>query len=387
MTDIQPLARRHRTQRIELVSALIFALLLGALCLPQAGADDQNKSVAEELKQKAQNAYVERRYAEAAALDSEIAENYPDSEARRYAVQILGNIYEENLVDLKQTIRWDREFLEKYADSRQVPSYTEKLAFLEKLLPQEAAFKAYQAIRSSNDDDDKALVTKYETLLKEQPAFLLKDNIEIELGYAYGRMDERHKSYLAFQSIVSQEGENKLPMKDRAVYEAARRYWQMTWTGAWLAWFVVVVLWAVVLFMKPWKLLTWASSRKFMLWPVLWVLLTAAIMPIYSSLETGGYSMPIPQTTVFILSGLNISILIWLLLLSKGEFWLTRPRALRFFIPALTILMTAAVYYLVVVYHPYGPYITDVFAVKLAYWKGQLMKYGVRHMIMSHMLI
>ncbi len=386
MTNMQPLARRRRIQGIELVSALIFALLLSPLYLPQAGADDQNRSVVEELKQKAQNAYVERRYAEAAALDSEIAENYPDSEARRYAVQILGNIYEENLVDLKQTIRWDHEFLEKYADSRQAPGYTEKLAFLEKLLPQEAAFKTYQAIRSSNDDDG-ALVKKYEALLKEQPNFLLKDNIEIELGYAYGRMDERHKSYLAFQSIVSREGENKLPMKDRAVYEAARRYWQMSWTGAWVAWFVVVVLWAVVLRMKPWEQLTWASSKKFMLWPVLWVLLTAAIMPFFSSLETGGYSMPIPQTTVFIASGLNISILFWLLLLSRGAFWLTRPRALRFFIPALTIVMTVAVYYLMVVYHPYGPYITDVFAVKLAYWKGQLMKYGVRHMIMSHMLI
>ena len=41
-------------------------------------------------------------------------------------------IYEDNLVDIKKAIKWDREFLENYADSRQVPFYKEKIASLGK---------------------------------------------------------------------------------------------------------------------------------------------------------------------------------------------------------------------------------------------------------------
>ena len=102
----------------------------------------------------------------------------------------------------------------------------------------------------------------------------------------------------------------------------------MTWTWAWVAWAVIVTLWAGVLLMKPWKQLTWASNRKFLLWPVLWLLLTAASMPFYYSLETTGYPIVIPATTVFVASGLNLMVLFWLLLLTKGEFWQTRPLAL-----------------------------------------------------------
>jgi len=377
MTNKPPL-RRFRIRRIDLIYALIFTLIVGLSWLPRAGSAAQDSPEATQLKQKAQHAYVEGRYADAVAANLEIAEKHPDSEARRYAVQILGAIYEENVIDLKKAVEWDREFLQKYADPRQAPFYEGKISNLEKLLPQEPAFKTYQAIRSANYSDE-ILVEKYEALLKGHPDFLLRDNVEIELGNAYGRMDRREQSYLAFQSIVSRGGEDAVPPKERAVYEAARRYWQMTWTWAWVAWGFVIALWVVVLLMKPWKRLTWASSRKFLLWPVLWVLLTVAIMPIFNSLETGGYSMPIPRITVFILSGLNLTILFWLLLLTRGEFWQTRRFALVLLSPVLTLVMTAAVFYLVVVYHPYGPYSMDVFAVKLAYWKGQVMRHGIRY--------
>ena len=200
MTNMQP-PGRCRIRCIGLISALIFTLLVSLPWLPRAGSAAEDSPEAIQLKQKAQNALVEGRYADAAAANLEIAEKHPDSEARRYAVQMLGIIYEENLVDLKKAIQWDREFLEKYADSRQAPAYREKIASLEKLLNQEPAFKTYQAIRSANEGDE-IKVKKFEALLKDQPDFLLKDKVESELGYAYGRMDEREKSYLAFQASL-----------------------------------------------------------------------------------------------------------------------------------------------------------------------------------------
>jgi hypothetical protein len=39
-------------------------------------------------------------------------------------------------------------------------------------------------------------------------------------------------------------------------------------------------------------------------------------------------------------------------------------------------LMTTAVFYLFVVYHPQGPFITDVFGVKLEYWKSEIREHG-----------
>ena len=85
----------------QFISALIFALLVSMLWLPRAASADQNTPAADELQQKAQRAYIEHRFEDAAALDAEIAQNLPDCPARRYAVMMLGNIYEENIVDLE----------------------------------------------------------------------------------------------------------------------------------------------------------------------------------------------------------------------------------------------------------------------------------------------
>jgi tetratricopeptide (TPR) repeat protein len=338
-------------------------------CLPIAGFTAQDSLAVQELKQKAQHAYVDRRYSEAAAIDREIAEKHPESEARRYAVQMLGTLYEDNLVDIKKAIKWDREFLEKYASPRQIPFYKEKLASLEKLMNQEQAFKTYQAIRFANAGDE-IMVKKFEALLKEKPDFMLKDDVLRELAYAYDRLDNRQQSYLAFKAIADHKGENKLSTSDQVAFKEARRHWQMSWTWTWAAWAVIVLLWVVVLLMKPWKQLTWASSKKFLLWPVLWILLTAAGMPAFYSLDTTGYPIIITDTAVYIAAGLNLMILFWLLLLTRGEFWQTRLWALRWLSPALILLMTISVIYLFAIYQPDGPEIIDVFSVKLHHWDG-----------------
>jgi tetratricopeptide (TPR) repeat protein len=359
------------------ISLLICALFVCVFLLPVSGLAAQDSPEVASLKQKAQNAFVKGEYDQAAAFDLEIAEKYPGCEARRYAVQMLGTLYEDNIVDLKKAIKWDREFLEKYTDSRQVPVYKEKLASLEKLLNQEQAFKVYQSIRFANEGDE-VMVQKFEALLKEHPEFLLKDKVESDLGYAYSRMDKQKKSALAFQAIASQ-GDNKLSASDKTAYETADRYWKMRTTWAWVAWAVILMLWVVVLLMKPWKQLTWASTKKFLLWPALWLLVTGASMPLFYSMETTGYPIVIPATTVYIAIGLNLIVFFWLLLLLNGSLWQTRRRALRWLSPILALLMTSGVFYLFVVYQPNGPFIVDVCVVKYDYWRGEVREWTMQH--------
>jgi tetratricopeptide (TPR) repeat protein len=346
----------------------ILALFISLFLMPLAGYAAQDSPAVKELQQKAQHAYIDGRYAEAAALDLEIAQKHPVSDAHRYAVQMLGTIYENNLVDVQKAIKWDREYLEKYADPRQVPYYQEKLASLERLMSQEEAFKTYQAILFTNLGDE-IIVKKFEALLKEHPDFILKDKVLSELGSAYDRLDNDRQSYLAFRAL-SENGKKKLSTSDQIAYETASRHWKETSAWGWIAWGVVVALWGAVLLMKPWKRLTWTSIRKFLIWPVLWVLLTAVRMPTFYSIETGGYPIVIPDTVVYMLAGLNLTVLFWLLLLIRGEFWQTRPRALRWLSPVLMLLMTTAVLYLFFIYQPAGPEIIDVFADTLHYKLG-----------------
>lgn len=338
----------------------VLMLLVSLFFLPLAGYAAQDGPAVNELKQKAQHAYINGSYAEAEALNLEIAKKHPASEARRHAVQMLGTLYENNLVDIKKAIKWDREFLEKYADPRQVPFYKEKLASLEKLTSQEEAFKTYQAILSA-DQGDEVMAQKFEALLSAHPEFLLKDKVLSELGYAYTRMDKSRQSYLAFQAISGNNGK-KLSSSDQAAYEAAGRHWKETTVWAWVAWAVVAALWAAVLLMNPWKQLTRSSIRNFLIMVFLWALLNAIRMPTFYSIETGGYPIVIPDTVVYTVAGLNLTVLFWLLLLTRGKFWQTRPRALRWLSPVLTLLMTAAVLYLFLVYYPNGPAIIDIFA-------------------------
>jgi hypothetical protein len=347
-------------RRACLVPLPVLALLMSLFLLPLAGYAAQDSPAADALKQKAQHAYIEGRYAEAAAFNREIAEKHPESDARRYAVQMLGTIYENNLVDIKKAIKWDREFLEKYADSRQFPFYKEKLSSLEKLLSQEEAFKTYQTIRSA-DQGDEVMVKKFEALLKNHPEFLLKDKVLSELGYAYARMDKRKQSYLAFQAL-SETGGKKLSSSDQVAYETAGRHWKESSVWAWVAWGVVVVLWGSVLMMNPWKRLNRSSIRHFLIVAFLWALLNVIRMPTFYSIETGGYPIVIPDTVVYMAAGLNLTVLFWVLLLTRGKFWQPRSRALRWLSPILTLLMTTAVLYLFLVYYPNGPAIFDIVA-------------------------
>ena len=329
-----------------------------------------------ELKQKAQDAYLQSRYAEAVACNLKIARKYPASKERRYAVQMLGTIYENDLVDLKQAIKWDQEFVKKYADSRQAPFYKEtleRLSNLEKSASQEQAYKAYQNIKFSNKGDA-YLAQNYEALLKAHPDFTLKAEVLKETAYAYDRLNKPRQSYAAFQAISSQKTGQKLGGDDRQLAEVNHRYWLMTTVWKWAAWAVVASLWITVLLMKPWKRLNRACVRSFLIWSGLWVLLSGMRMPTFYSMETGGYKYLILDTAIYTLAALNLPVLLWLILLTRGEFWQTRPRALRWASPVLTLVMTSAVIYLFVAYQPNGPAIIDVFDSKYQYLIGEFRK-------------
>jgi hypothetical protein len=358
--------KRITMQRSKLIPLLILALLGSVLCLTTTVFAAQDSQVVTELKEKAQHAYIDKRYADAVTIDLEIAEKHPESQARRYAVQMLGTIYENNVVDINKAIKWDREYMKQYADSRQISFYKEKLASLEKLMNQQQAFKTYQDIRFSGESDE-VKVKRLNALLKDHPDFSLKSEVERELGFAYARLDKRRESYLAFQSMSQADGK-KISSGDQQAYVTASSYWRMTsfWGG--IAWVVIVILWAVVLLMKPWERLSPDSMKKFLLWPVLWIVLSAAGMPAFYSLDNAGDTVIIHDTQVYIAAGLNLIILLWILLLTKGTYWQARPRALRWLSPALTVIMTTAVLYVFIINQQNGTEIIDYFSVKYQHW-------------------
>jgi hypothetical protein len=372
VTGILPL-KRGANQPIRL-SLLIFLVLYGTLLrLPGAGLAAHGGPGVNELKQKAQQAYVAGRYAEAAAANLEIAQKYPASEARRYAVQMLGTLYEDNLVDIRKALRWDREFLEKYAGPRQVTFYTAKVASLEKLANrqnQQQAYKTYQAIRFAHQGDE-VMVKKFEALLKDHPDFLMKVEVERALGDAYIRLDKRKESYRVFQAVSRDAGGN-VSSTDRIKAETTGRYWKMTSTWAKVAWGVVVMLWTAVLLMKPWERVTRSTIRTFLIWGAVWVALTALRMPTFYAISTDADQIILHDSAVYLAAALNLTVLLWILLLTKGNFWQTRPRALRWLSPVLSLVMTAAVFYLFIIYQPNGPETTDVFAVKYDYLRGEI---------------
>jgi hypothetical protein len=350
------------TTKSNIKTLFVFTLLCILFCLPFNGFAAEDSLVVKELKEKAQKAFIGGRYSDAADAYLEIAEKHPESQERHYAVQMLGTIYENNIVDISKAIKWDREYLKKYANQRQVSFYKEKVASLEKMLSQEQAFKIYQGIRFA-DKGDEFMVKQFERLLKEHPDFLLKADVERELGYAYARMDKRKQTLQAFQALSKTEG-HKLSSSEQLASKKAELYWEMSSVVAWVAWAAIAILWAVVLLMKPWKRLTRTSIRSCLILAVVWVLMTAGAMPFFYRIN----QYVLHDTLVYAAAVLNLTILVWLLLLTRGQFWQKRPRALRWAAPILTLLMTTAVFYLLIIYYPNGPDIIDDFADKYKLW-------------------
>lgn len=388
------LLKRFSMRCAKLTPLLLILPLFGMLiCLPTTGLAEQGSpvpneqlqkspevivqnpklSAVAELKEKAQDAFVHGDYAGAAAYNLKIAQKYPGSKERHYAVQMLGTIYENNIVDVKKAFKWNREFMEKYADSRQVPIYKEKLerlAGLEKAQGQEDAYKAYQKIKFANRGDA-YLVKNYESMLKEHPEFTLKTEVQREIAYAYDRMNKPKESYAALQALSAQNPGHKLSSTDQIMAEANHSYWEMRTTWKWVALAVVAALWGAVILVKPWKRLDRIWIRTFLFWTLGWVLLMASRMPTFYSMEVEGYQFVIRDTAIYTMAALNLPVILWLMLFTRGEFWLTRPRALRWASPLLTLVMTVAVIYLFIAYQPNGPAIASVFGVKYEYLIGE----------------
>jgi len=355
----------HPAGRVTVLVILMFLTSLAGL----AGTlhADQENPEAKELQLKAQKAFTDRHYAEAAAIDEKIAQKYPGTLERRFAVQMLGSIYEDNLVNIGKAITWDREYLKKYANPRQVSYYTEKIAKLEKLQVQEDSFRIYKRIRFASKGDA-IMVQEFEVLLKEHPDFLLKNDVERELAYAYARLDKRKESFQAIQNIA-RNNPKEVSKLDRALANDNERYWKMQQRFSWIAWSIVALLWGLALSMKPWKHLSRATVRMFLILSLVWVLIIASSLPTFYGIDTGGDRIILKDSQLFLMAGLNLSTLLWIFLMSRGSYWLSRPRALRYLSPLLTIVMTVSVLYLFVVYQPNGPEMTDVFATKYKYLK------------------
>jgi outer membrane protein assembly factor BamD (BamD/ComL family) len=349
------------------VTVLVILVLLASLAgLAGVLHADQENPEAKALQLKAQKAFTDRHYAEAAGIDEKIAQKYPGTLERRFAVQMLGSIYEDNLVNIGKALKWDREYLKKYANPRQVSYYTEKIAALEKIKFQEDDFRIYKGIRFAGNGDA-FMVKKFEVLLKEHPDFLLKNDVERELAYAYARLDKRKESFQAIQNI-SKNNPNEVSKLDRALANDNERYWKMQ-RYSWVAWSIVALLWALALSMRPWKHLSRASVRMFLILSLVWVLIIASSLPGFYGIDTGGDRIILKDSQLFLAGGLNLSVLLWIFLMSRGSFWLFRPRELRFLSPLLTLVMTMAVFYLFIVYQSNGPETIDVFVLKYKYLK------------------
>lgn len=342
-------------------SCFILLALLAGLLWPQHDAlAGRNK--AEELQKLAQQAFAKGEYAEAEAINLNIAINHPGTGARRYAVQILAGLYENNLVDLENAVRWYRVFLNEYAGPGQVPFVQEKLIFLEELKPHEKAFATYQEIRHANADDLFA-VRKYESLLEEHPDFPLKPRVLKELGYAYGRLDKSYRSYRAFQALA-ESGSNEFSAEEKMAYGKVRSNLIL----AVIAWMIILLFWAAALSMDPWARISRASIITFMIFASLWLLLAAVRLPSYYAVTAGGEENLFPPVAVYVAAALNIPVLFWVLLLTRGKFWQSRPRALLWLSPLLTLLMTVSAFYLFLFYQPDGSRIVDAFAGQYGRW-------------------
>jgi hypothetical protein len=342
------------------IGSLLAALCLGGLPCPARAAPDGSSDA---LKQRASQEFVAGDFARAEADLLEIAERHPGTPARRYAVQMLATLYEEKRVDVGKAIAWTRRFLEEYADPRQAGFYRRKLAVLAALEGQQPTFAEYQAIRNAGPSDA-ALVQRLEALLRAQPDFALRADVLRELAHAYVRLDERRAAVERFEAL-SRTAEGLSP-SDRPVYEKALHNWRLTSTWAVAAWAVVALLLGLALAGRPWQRTTRAHLRQVGLWAAGWLVLSAARLPSYYAASWD--ENPFRPSAVYVAAMLNLAILAWLFLLTRGVLWRTRPRALRWASPPLAVLMTAAVYYLFLVYEPKGPDILDAFGVEYRHW-------------------
>lgn len=333
---------------------------------------------ADSLQRQAHKQFINKQYRKAASTNlSIVADTNTSINDRRYAMQMLGTLYENHLLQFDSAAFWFEQFNEKYASITQHDYYKNKISFLRGLKGNE--IKGYsivqKAIFASNDLQEQ--VKLLEDGLALAPQLPNRKKVLIFLSqkaYDAGMYAKAYKTMLQLQEMAP--GILAGELKDR--YSKVRTIYQQSIIAR-ISWAIVILLFLIVIFSTSYKLISFKALKKLYYLIIGWTLFSIILLIIYFIRINRLDHNPFSIFSIFIAIFLLLVITVWIFfarfsLLNRSSYTKT-----IIVLPLCSFILTLAVWFLFLYYQPERTKILYEFSERYMHWiegtrKGQKNK-------------
>ncbi|MBN1308169.1 MAG: hypothetical protein JXA18_09655 [Chitinispirillaceae bacterium] len=333
-------------------------LLLWALFLPAfSGA----------LQQLAHRQYVGRQYREAATANLAIlADTASIEKDRRYAMQMLGTIYEHHLLNFDSAIYWYDKFSEKYARGNQREFYRNKLKMLRGLEATEK--KAYSAIQKATyaTHAPKEQIELLEEGLSTAPSLPNREKVLLQLSHTAfeaGDYSKARSAMLRLKELQPAAVSGEL----RTRFAQVRAIWRRSIIAR-VCWAVIALLAAAILLTVPYRKITRRAWKMLAYLFAVWVPVAAAVIVIYLlKIHTREHN-PFSVTSIFIAALILLGVAVWTFFARFSLPYRICGRWAVVALPAVSFLLTIAACFLFCYQQPKRVKILDEFGERYLHW-------------------
>ncbi|MBN1576063.1 MAG: hypothetical protein JW913_05900 [Chitinispirillaceae bacterium] len=319
------------------------------------------------MRQEAHERYIKGEYRKAADANLALLADMASTEQnRRYALQMLGTIYENHLLQFDSAAYWYERFSSKYARGVQKEFYRKKLAFL----------------RGLGNDEKKgyALIQKamYGTRVPHEQIALLEEGLATAPKLPKRREVLLLLSHIAYEADMYAKARStmlRLKAMDPDAISGDLRTRFMQVQAIWrrsiisrVCWGVVALLLAAVLFTAQYNKVSRRAWKLFAVLCAAWVLLSAAGVVIYISKIHSLIHNPFTVPGIFVAALILLVIAAWIFLARFSLLWRISGRAAVVALPVCAVLLTVASSFLFCYHQPKRVKILEEFGDRYMHW-------------------
>ena len=312
-------------------------LIVFSACLTSSFAGD--------IQQQAHRQYIGRQYREAANTNLAIlADTVSIEKDRRYAMQMLGTIYEHHLLNYDSAIYWYEKFSERYTSGNQREFYRNKIKFLRGL--GETEKKGYSTIQKATyaTQAPKEQIDLLEEGLSTAPSLPNREEVLLQLSHTAFEAGDYAKARSAMLRL-KQLNPDAVSGELRTRFTEVQAIWRQSIIAR-ICWGIVILLAAAVLLTVPYRKITRRAWRMLAYLCIAWVPIAAAVISIYLVKIHAQEHNPFSVPSIFIAAVILLCITLWTFFSRFSLLYKLCGRSAVVTLPVLSFLLTVAACFL-----------------------------------------
>ena len=324
-------------------------------------------ALATNLQQQAHEQYVKGKYREAATTNLAILSNTTSLEKdRRYAMQMLGTIYENHLLNFDSAAYWYEKFSQKYTSGAQREFYRKKLNLLRGLGDNEK--KGYSAIKKATyaTEAPQKKIALLEAGLSMAPSLPNRKEVLLQISHTAFDAKQYAKARAALLELKKIDP-GVVAGELRVRFSQVEAMWRYSIIAR-ACWAFVTVLFVSVLLTVPYRKIARKSWKMLGFLCAAWIPIAAIGICMYLWKIHALVHNPFSKQAIFIAAIMLLVITFWIFSARFSLLHRISGSATIVVLPICSLLLAVASFFLFLYHQPKRELILEDFGERYVHW-------------------